>query len=395
MHKLKIIIHDYSGHPFQVQLSRELATRGHEVTHLYSKNFQTPRGKLVKSEHDAPTLDIVGVSLKEAFQKNTFLKRRNQEIEYGQRVADIIKEIKPDIVVSSNSPLDAQWHIQRASQDIGAQFIFWLQDIYSEAISRILPSKIPVLGHAIGAFYKLLEFKMLKSSDAIVSITEDFKTILAHENVVADKIHVIENWAPLDEIVPISPDNDWAKAHMAEGEIKIVYSGTLGLKHNPDLLLNLAENLPNAVVYVFSEGEAANYLKSKAQSKGVSNLKMASWVAFEDLSAMLSGADIFVAMIEKEAGQYCVPSKVLSYFCVGRPILAAIPKGNLAQRLIENQEAGLVAEPDNISALIECAKKLSTDKALREKMGRNGTDYAQKHFNITAIADKFETIFKL
>ena len=44
--RLRIAVHDYSGHPFQVQLSRALAERGHEVLHLYSTRFQTPRGPL-------------------------------------------------------------------------------------------------------------------------------------------------------------------------------------------------------------------------------------------------------------------------------------------------------------------------------------------------------------
>jgi len=30
---MRLLIHDYAGHPFQVQLSRELARRGHSVTH--------------------------------------------------------------------------------------------------------------------------------------------------------------------------------------------------------------------------------------------------------------------------------------------------------------------------------------------------------------------------
>jgi hypothetical protein len=36
---MRILISDYSGHPFQVQLSRELARRGHGVTHSYSTGF--------------------------------------------------------------------------------------------------------------------------------------------------------------------------------------------------------------------------------------------------------------------------------------------------------------------------------------------------------------------
>ena len=31
---MRILIHDFAGHPFQMQLSRQLAARGHFVTHV-------------------------------------------------------------------------------------------------------------------------------------------------------------------------------------------------------------------------------------------------------------------------------------------------------------------------------------------------------------------------
>ena len=49
---MKILVHDYAGHPFQVQLSRELASRGHTVRHAYAGGLQTPRGELQKRESD-------------------------------------------------------------------------------------------------------------------------------------------------------------------------------------------------------------------------------------------------------------------------------------------------------------------------------------------------------
>ena len=54
---MRILVHDYAGHPFQVQLSRELARRGHEVRHAYASALQTPRGELVKREDSI----VVGV----------------------------------------------------------------------------------------------------------------------------------------------------------------------------------------------------------------------------------------------------------------------------------------------------------------------------------------------
>ena len=47
---MRIIVHDYAGHPFEVQLSRELAARGHDVLHLYCGSTHTPRGDLARSD---------------------------------------------------------------------------------------------------------------------------------------------------------------------------------------------------------------------------------------------------------------------------------------------------------------------------------------------------------
>ncbi len=392
---MRIIVHDYSGHPFQIQLSRELAKRGHDVLHLYSASFQTPQGALVKRPDDPAGFAIEGVKLPSEFKKDSYVARLFQEMDYGRMVADRIKAYKPDIVLSGNTPLDAQQRIQQASVAIKARFYFWLQDIYSEAIYRFLSKKMMGVGQVVGLRYKALEYSLLSKSDGVVAITDDFASILEAKGVAKSKLNVIENWAPLDELQPVANDNDWATANMPLGKTKIVYSGTLGLKHNPDLLLEVARQVEDAHVYVFSEGKAAEYLKTQAQSQNIANLSVRPWVPFQDLVKMLSGADVFVAMIEEEAGIFCVPSKVLTYFSVGRPILAAIPQGNLARRLIERENAGLVANPDSMDDIIAKARELLGDDELRRKMGQNGRQYAQTTFDIQAITDKFQAVMGL
>jgi len=392
---MKILVHDYSGHPFQVQLSRELANRGYDVLHLYSASFQTPQGALVRRADDPAGFAIEGVKLPSEFKKDSYVARLFQEMDYGRMVAERIKAFQPAVVLSGNTPLDAQERIQKAAIAVKARFYFWLQDIYSEAIYRFLSKKMMGVGQIVGLRYKALEYSLLSKSDGVVAITEDFASILESKGVAKSKLNVIENWAPLDELQPVANDNDWAAAHMPHGQTKIVYSGTLGLKHNPDLLLELARQVDGAHVYVFSEGKAADYLKGKAQALGVENLSVRPWVPFQDLVKMLSGADVFVAMIEEEAGVFCVPSKVLTYFSVGRPVLAAIPQGNLARRLIEREQAGLVANPGSIEDIIAKAKELLADGDLRRKMGQNGRHYAQNTFDIQSITDKFQAAMGL
>src|SRR5688572_18408815 len=170
---MRIVINDYSGHPFQVQLSRELARRGHDVLHLHFADFQTPKGELELRPDDAPSLAIEGVTLGVPFEKSTFVKRRRQEIAYGHTVTRRLQQFRPDLVVGCNNPLDAQRVIQEWCRASGVPFVFWLQDLYSIAITEVLGRKFSFAGTLIGRYYQQLERRMLRNSAAIVAISDD------------------------------------------------------------------------------------------------------------------------------------------------------------------------------------------------------------------------------
>ncbi|WP_018897059.1 glycosyltransferase family 4 protein [Rhizobium sp. 2MFCol3.1] len=386
----RILVHDYSGHPFQVQLARSLARRGSEVLHVYSESFQTPKGDLGARPDDPPMFRIAGLSLSEPFQKSSFLKRRAQEIEFGRLVAGEIRRFRPDIVLSANAPLDTQAVIHKAARAGGARFVFWLQDIYSEAIGRFLPAAFPLIGNAVARRYQRLEFGLLRESDHVVAITGDFVPHLLMNGITPGRISVIENWAPLEEMRSIGPVV--SESERGDGPIRAVYAGTLGYKHNPDLLLQAAKALPVAID-VHSEGAIAESLTRKAAAEGVTNLRVRPWVPFADLSDLLGSADILIAMIEEGAGAFCVPSKVLTYFGCGRPVLASVPRNNLARRLIERADAGLASDPDDAAAFIDNLRGLAGDAGLRRRLGANGRSYAEAHFAIEPITDRFEAIF--
>lgn len=381
---MRIVVHDYSGHPFQAQLSRELARRGHTVWHLTSADFQTPKGKLEADDATGGRLTSKNLSLGAPFQKDSFVKRRSQEVAFGKLVGAEIEQIRPDVVLSSNAPLDTQAGILKATRRAGARFIFWVQDLYGEAIYRILSQKLGLAGRAIGMHYKALEYRMLRASDAAVVISEDFKPILKRNGVDPGRTHTVENWAPLGEL---------AYTPMAERKpgapVRFLYTGTLGFKHNPELLVKVA-GLPDVEVRVHSEGRVANELKARAEV--LPNLSINPWVPFDELPAALAAADVFVAMIEADAGIFSVPSKVLTYLCAGRPILASIPPQNLAARILTSVGAGLVSAPGDDEAFVANARRLVESPELAIQMGAAARAYAAKTFDIQSIGDRFEAL---
>src|SRR6201999_1065474 len=94
---LKILVHDYAGHPFQVNLSRELALRGHDVRHAYFHGDQGPKGRLARSNSDPEGLSFTGVSLAHPYDKASFVRRRFDDVSYGREVAKLVRSEKPDI----------------------------------------------------------------------------------------------------------------------------------------------------------------------------------------------------------------------------------------------------------------------------------------------------------
>ena len=391
-----ILIHDYSGHPFQVQLSRQLAKHGHNVLHLYSASFQTPHGKLAVQDDDEKTFMVRGIDLGVPFQKYQFVKRRSQEITYGKLLAKEIEAYKPDIVISGNTPLDAQKIALESSHALGAKFFFWVQDVQGIAIKKILQQKLSFIGGLIGQFYTNLEKQLLKKSDKVILISEDFKKVMAQWSVPETKLAVIENWAPLEDMPSLEKDNAWSQQHKLTDKFTFLYSGTLGLKHNPDLLLQIAlkyQNRDDVQVVVVSEGLGADWLKEQIDLHQLTNLKTLGFQDFADLPKVLASSDVLIAILEPDAGVFSVPSKVLSYMCAGRALLLAVPEENLAARLVAKHEMGLVVSPTDTEGFVEAAGNLleSQDK-LGDYAGK-ARAYAETTFNIESIAQQFEILF--
>ena len=76
----RIVVHDYSGHPGQAQLSRALARRGFDVTHQHCPSYATGKGSLRLEPGDPATLSFEPCAMEGAFAKYSALTRIRQEL---------------------------------------------------------------------------------------------------------------------------------------------------------------------------------------------------------------------------------------------------------------------------------------------------------------------------
>jgi glycosyltransferase involved in cell wall biosynthesis len=392
---LRVVVHDYVGHPFQAQLARALAARGHDVLHLHCSSFVTGKGRVERVPGDPAGLEFAVVELGAEFAKYDVPRRLAQEIRSGGAIARRVAGFRPDVVLSSNAPLVVQALLQRRCRRDGVGFVFWQQDVISAAARRVLGRRSRLVGAAAGNSVGMLERRLLRASDAVVAISEDFVPLLRAWGVGDARVSVIENWAPLGELPVLARDNDWSREQGLDSRVVFLYSGTLGFKHDPSLLLELARwagDTDDAVVVVVSTGAGAEWLAREGADAPA--LRLLPYQAYERLPEVLASADVLVALLEPDAGSFSVPSKVLTYLCAARPLLVSVSEENLAARVVEQSGGGVVVPPQDREALVAAARALYEDPERREELGRRSRAYAEEAFDLPAIADRFEEVLR-
>jgi colanic acid biosynthesis glycosyl transferase WcaI len=391
----RVVVHDYSGHPGQAQLSRALAGRGYEVTHQHCPSYATGKGSLRGEPGDPATLSFEACAMRGAFAKYSAFTRIRQELAYGRHAAAAIEAKDPAVAVISNVPLLAHAVLARRLSRSGVPMVFWHQDIYSEAIGVAARRRVPVMGGLLARVAERLERTIARRSAAIVAISPTFLEKLT-EWGVSDKSIVVPNWAPIDELPLCEADNEWRARAGLRGHPVVMYSGTLGLKHDPGILGVLADHLrashPDAKVVVISEGRGRDWLETWKDERGVGadNLVLLDFQPYEELPAVMASADVLVAVLEPDASRFSVPSKVLTYLCAARPIVGVLPPDNAVAEVLTAQGAGLVVGRDEVGPQVAL---LLDEDARREEMGRAGRRYADRAFSPEAAADRFVDVF--
>jgi len=390
---MRILVHDFVGHPFPAQLSRELARRGHQVVHTHLEGFQGPKGRLQKLSTDPESLTIIATQLPEAFRKYSPVQRFWAQRKYARQIRKLIEQTDPDVVLSGQTPIDIQAELLWFCRHRSIGFVHWLQDVYCRAIEFFLRRKLGALAPLavlIGFPFRELERLVAAHSESVIVITDAFRDLLLSWNIPESHVIVIENWAPLTELHQRSRVNSWSAKHGLSHETNFIYSGTLGIKHRPDLLYRLAaETQGQSRVIVISEGVGREYLE---QQPRLENLTLLDFQPYDQLSEVLAAADVLLATLESDAGQFAVPSKILSYLCAGRPILLAAPESNLSASIVRRSCAGEVVDPNDPAAWAAAAKRLATDLPYRTKLGLAARRYAEDTFDITKIGAAFEDI---
>ena len=390
---MNIAVNDYGGFPFPFDLSRELVRRGHRVRHLYTMSSGGPNS--VPQSSASKGLEIQNLEI-DVVNKDNFLKRWYQELNYGRKLVADLAQRPPQIIISANTPLVAQYKIMNWSRKQKIPFIFWLQDLLSIAAKYILYKRFGLYTWPIYKYFEYLERYSLERADHVITIADSFIPFLKKWKINMHKISVIHNWSPIEDLPELPRINGFSTRYQLNDKFVILYAGTLGLKQDPKLIVQTAEAFADdkSIIFVIATDERGQtYLRNEMGLKSLPNILVLPLQPISILPTMLASADILLSVLSESAGSFCVPSKIWSGFCAARPSLLVVHDENLAAMITKGVQAGLVVSPGWADGVVDAIKHLKKEPSLRTSMAKNARQYAEQNFSISTIADSFETIF--
>lgn len=155
--------------------------------------------------------------------------------------------------------------------------------------------------------------------------------------------------------------------------IVIGYSGNARIWQGLDFLLKSFEILiqkdPSFRLHLL--------LSEKIPMSSSSNIILFDAVDHDSVAKFNAKCDILVIPRPKNlVNTLSFPSKLMEYLAMGIPVVAS--RTSDMYRIIENEENGLLFDPDDTQGLIDCLLRLK-DQKLREMIGLNGAITAKKY----------------
>ena len=271
------------------------------------------------------------------------------------------------------------------------KIIHWAQDIYPEVAEElgVLPS-----GHTITRVLREVSSFALQRHDAVISIGRCMLQRMVARGIPAEKIHLIPNWAP-----PIAPcdkfNNPFRRQQGLEGGFVVAYSGNMGLAHDFDTILAVAESLRgrHIVFLMIGDGPRRAEIQRAANSRGLDNMRFLPSQLPDKLSESLSAADAHLVTMRTPLCGLVVPSKFYGVLAAGRPCLFVGPKESEVALSLTELDAGMVIDPENPSALAAAILDWAMDPVAHAAACRRAR-IAGASATITSRVDDFEKLLR-
>jgi len=381
------------------ELAARLAARGHAVTVLtappYYPHWQVQESHRGRGWH-REFLQGVEVLRSPLYvpRRPTGLKRLLHDLSFGAACLAWwpgLARRRWDVLVAICPPLITGPAILALAARERRPFVFHYQDLQVDAARELGLLRNPHL-------LRLLESSerwLLRRAAAVSTISGGMADRLRDKGVDPARLHLLPNWADLDEIQPLAPDND-IRARWAPGRRTVVlYAGNLGEKQGLEIILECARELqahPDLIFLIAGQGAARERLLAQARQQALDNVRFLPLQSHQDFPRLLAAGDLHLVVQKAGAADLVMPSKLTNIMAAGRPFVATAARQSELARVTRDSGGGVVVPPGDPGALVRAVLDLAGDPDRRRQLGARGRLYAEGHLAREVILDRWEAL---
>lgn len=265
-------------------------------------------------------------------------------------------------------------------------FVFELRDLWPasiEAVGAVRASRVLRMLEKVELF-------LYRRADAIVAVTESFRTDLIRREIDGEKIHVVMNGVDMEQFAPRPVDPELSATYGTAGKFVVGYLGTHGLAHNlPNVLEAVALLRERSdIVFLFAgSGADRKRVEEIVEERKLINVRLIPRQPKEMMPRLWSLCDLtLVPLRNSPVFSTVIPSKIFESMGMGVPILMSVPAGE-AVDIVLAANAGVAVPPEDPAATAGEIARLADDRSALARLKSAATQAAGR-YSRTAQADR-------
>lgn len=300
------------------------------------------------------------------------------------------KGIKFDLVIYPTPPITLAPLAKYIKKRDNSKTYLILRDIF--------PQNAKDLGminnNLLFSYFRKKERELYEVSDYIGCMSQgNIDYVLKHNDIPKEKLELLPNWHKINKRVNIDREKYKSKYGLS-GKFVAIFGGNMGKPQELEFLLELAKlykNREDIIFLLIGNGTEKQKLIKIVEEEKLNNVIIKDKIPRDDYENLVRSCDIGLINLNRRFTIPNIPSKTLSYFDAGLPILAAIDENTDYGKILDEAKAGLWSITGDLKSYRDNFEKLLNNEELRKELGQNGRKYLEENLRVEKA---YETIIK-
>lgn len=235
-----------------------------------------------------------------------------------------------------------------------------------------------------------LERIIMSGFDTVSTISHRMIEKLRQKSIVENKIVFLPNWVDINQIEPLAQPLRYRKLlHIGLEQKVVLFSGSLAGKQGLMVIPEVAKILSyrDDIVFLIC-GDGIMKGELQAASRDLKNVKFLDLQPLENLSELLSTADIHLLTQSPDAQDLVLPSKLSGMLASGRPVIATSHENTEISSVVRN--CGFVVPPENAMAISDAIFGLIEEPELMAEFGNAARQYTIDYLSHSRVLSNLD-----